>query len=164
MTSMSMRLWVGLFALVVFIGGVAGGVALRPWILSSGESSAAEFGPRGPRGGRPGGPPTGRLLERIAGEIDLTEDQNARLRAVFETRGQRMREINEQVRGLFETEQDQMNEEIAAILTPVQMEIFNNRIVRMRGARGRRGRGGARGPAGPGGPGFRGQPREERSR
>ena len=84
--------------------------------------------------------------------------------ALHHTRGQRMREINEQVRGLFETEQDQMNEEIAAILTPVQMEIFNNRIVRMRGARGRRGRGGARGPTGPGGPGFRGQPREERSR
>ena len=159
MTSMSMRLWVGLFALVVFIGGVAGGVALRPWIPSSSEAPGPEFGRRGPRGGRPGGPPTGRLLERIAGEIDLTEEQDARLREVFETRGQRMREINEQVRGLFETEQAQMNDEIAAILTPEQMEIFSNRIVRMRGGRGRRG-----GPRGPGGPAFRGQPRENPSR
>ena len=156
MTSMSMRLWVGLFALVVFIAGVAGGGALRPWIPSRSEAPGPEFGRRGLRGDRRGGPPTGRLLERIAGEIDLTEEQNARLREVFDTRGQRMREINEQVRGLFETEQAQMNDEIAGILTPEQMEIFSNRIVRMRGRLGRRG--------GPGGPAFRGQPRENPSR
>lgn len=153
MRTLSMRLWVGLFALVVFIGGVAGGVALGPWIASGSEAPGPEFGPRG---GRPGGPPTGRLLERIAGEIDLNEDQNDRLREVFETRGQRMREINEQVRGLFETEQAQMNEEIAAILTPEQLEVFNDRIVRMRVRRGRRG-----GPRGPGGPAFRGQPQKQ---
>jgi len=154
-----MRLWAGLFALVVFIGGVAGGVVLRPWVPLSSETPGPEFGRRGPRGGRPGEQPTGRLLERIAGEIDLTEEQNDRLREVFETRGQRMREINEQVRGLFETEQVQMNDEISGILTPEQMEIFGNRIVRtrenLRRARGRRG---------PGGPAFRGQPREDPSR
>ena len=76
------------------------------------------------------------------------------LRAVFETRGERMREINGQVRGLFETERTQMNDEIAAILTPEQMEIFSNEILRMRGARGRRG-----GRGGPRGPGFRQFPR-----
>lgn len=156
MTSISMRLWIGLFAFVVFIGGVASGVALRPWIPVSTEAPGPERGLRVPRGGRPGGPPTGRLLERIAGEIDLTEEQNARLREVFDTRRQRMREINEQVSGLFETEQTQMNEEIAAILTPEQMEIFSNQIVRMRGLRGRRG--------GPRGPAFRGRPREDPSR
>jgi Spy/CpxP family protein refolding chaperone len=155
----SMRLWAGLFALVVFIAGVAGGVALRPWIPWSSEAPGPEFGPPGPRGGRPGGPPTGRLLDRIAGEIDLTPEQDARLREVFDTRGLRMREINEQVRGLFETEQAQMNDEIAAILTPEQMEVFSNQIVRMRGARGRRG-----GRGGPRGPGFRRAPQEDAPR
>ena len=66
---------------------------------------------------------------------------------MFETGGERMREINEQVRGLFEIGRDLLDDEIAAILTPEQMEIFNNEILRMRGARGRRGgRGGSRDP------------------
>ena len=147
MNSPGMRLWAGLFVLVVFVSGVAGGVALRPWMSLSGDSPRPEFGRLGPRGGRPSGSPSGRLLDRIVTEIDLTDDQEQGLRTVFETRGERMREINDQVRGLFETEQTQMNDEIAAILTPEQMEIFNNEILRMRGARGRRGgRGGPRGP------------------
>lgn len=158
MTTIRMRLWAGLFALVVFIAGVAGGVALSPWISSSSEVPRPAFGPRGARGGPQGGPPTARLLDRIAAEIELTEDQDAQLREVFDTRGQRMREIDEQVRGLFETEQVQMNEEIAAILTPAQMDVFNNEIVRMREFRGRRGGGG--GVGGPGGPGVRRRPRE----
>ncbi len=155
MTTMRMRLWAGLFALLVFIAGVAGGVALSPWISSSREAPRPGLGPRGARGGPLAGPPTARLLDRIAAEIELTEDQDAQLREVFDTRGQRMREINEQVRGLFEAEQVQMNEEIAALLTPAQMDVFNNEIVRMREFRGRRG-----GVGGPGGPGFRRMPRE----
>ncbi len=150
MNSTSMRVWAGLFVLVVFVAGVAGGVALRPWMPLGQEEPGPWFGQRGPRGERPPGPPTGRLLERIAGQIELTEDQDARLREVFESRGQRMREINEQVRGLFETERTQMNDEIAAILTPEQMETFDQEIVRMRGMRGRPG-----GRGGPRGPGFR---------
>lgn len=147
MNSLSMRLWAGLFVLVVFVSGVAGGVALRPWMSFSSDPPRPEFGRRGPRGGRLPGPPSGRLLDRIAAEIDLTDDQEQRLRTVFETGGERMREINEQVRGLFEIGRDLLDDEIAAILTPEQMEIFNNEILRMRGARGRRGgRGGPRGP------------------
>lgn len=154
MNSLSMRLWAGLFVLVVFVSGVAGGVALRPWISLSRDTPRPEFGRLGPRGGRPSGPPSERLLDRITAEIDLTDEQKMGLRAVFETRGERMREINGQVRGLFETERTQMNDEIAAILTPEQMEIFSNEILRMRGARGRRG-----GRGGPRGPGFRQFPR-----
>ena len=130
MNSTSMRLWVGLFVLVVFVAGVAGGVALRPWVTSDPQS---EFGRRGPRRGEGAGPVAGRLFDRIAADIDLTADQGQQLRAVFETRGQRMREIDQEVQDLFETEQAQMNAEIAEILTPEQMEIFKNAIVLMRG-------------------------------
>ena len=130
MNSTSMRLWVGLFVLVVFVAGVAGGVALRPWVASDLQP---EFGRRGPRRGGGAGPAAGRLFDRISADIDLTADQGQQLRAVFETRGQRMREIDQEVQDLFETEQAQMNAEIAEILTSEQMEIFKNEIVLMRG-------------------------------
>jgi Spy/CpxP family protein refolding chaperone len=130
MNSTSMRLWAGLFVLVVFVAGVAGGVALRPWVESDPQP---EFGRRGLRRGGPPGPVAGRLFDRISADIGLTADQNQQLRAVFETRGQRMREIDQEVRDLFETEQAQMNAEIAEILTPEQMELFEREIVLMRG-------------------------------
>jgi uncharacterized membrane protein len=158
MNSTSARLWVGLFVLVVFIAGLGAGVAVRPLIwMNSGPP--AGFGRPG-LAGRPGGPPparmTERLLDRIAADIDLPAEQDQQLREVFETRRQRLREINDEVRARFETEQEQMNDDIAAILTPDQMEIFENEIVRMRqDRRGRRGRGGRPGlpRRGPGPPG-----------
>ena len=61
MNSTSMRLWVGLFVLVVFVAGVAGGVALRPWVASDLQP---EFGRRGPRRGGGAGPAAGRLFGR----------------------------------------------------------------------------------------------------
>ena len=150
MNSPSTRMWVGLFVLVVFVAGLAAGVAVRPWIM---------MGPRQARVGMPrtapppGGPParmTERLLDRIADDVDLTAEQDQQLREVFGRRQQRMRDINDEVRAQFETEQAQMNAEIAAILTPEQMEIFENEIVRMRrDRRGPRGRfGPPRGPRG----------------
>ena len=145
MNSTSMRLWVGLFVLVGFVAGVAGGVALRPWVASDPQP---EFSRRGLRRGGPSGPPgpmAGRLFDRIAADIGLTADQDQQLRAVFEARGQRMREIDQEVRDLFETEQTQMSAEIAEILTPEQMESFENEIVLMRGGlRSRPRRGGPR--------------------
>ena len=149
MSGTNMRLWAGLFALIVFVAGLAAGVAIRPWI---GPGSLPVFGPPD----RPGGPPparmTERLLDRIGADLDLTAEQDQQLRAVFETRQGRLRAINEEVRGRFESEQAQMNAEITGILTPEQLEIFANEILRMRqDRRGPRGRGGPRGglPRGP---------------
>ena len=144
MSDTSTRLWAGLFVLVVFVAGVAAGVVVRPWLVS-GPTRA--FGPRPLVGGPPPERMTDRLLDRIAAaDIDLTPDQDRQLRAVFATRQRRLRGMNEEIRGLFETQQLQMNGEISAILTPGQMEIFENEIVRMRGRhRGPRGRGRPRG-------------------
>ncbi len=154
MSDTNMRLWAGLFVLVVFVTGLAAGVAVSPW-LSPGATRG--IGPRG-MGGRPTPDRmTERLLERTSDSLDLTEDQEQRLRAVFAGRQQRLREINEQVRERFETQQAQMNAEIASILTLEQMEIFENEILSMRRERGRRGafgRGGrGRGMRGRGMPG-----------
>ena len=144
MNNTSTRLWAGLFVLIVFVAGLAAGVVVRPWIS---PGSPRGFGPRGPSGGPPPERMTEGLLDRIAAaDIDLTPEQDRRLRAVFDARQSRLRDMNEEIRGLFETQQAQMNAEISAILTPEQMEIFENEVVRMRRLRrGPRGRGGLRG-------------------
>ena len=154
MSNTSTRLWAGLFVLVVFVAGLAAGVVVKPW-LGPGPGPSRGAGPRGLVGGPAPDRMTELLLERISVEIDLTQEQDQRLRAVFDGRRQRLREINEEVRGLFEFQQAEMNAEISAILTPEQMEIFENEIVRMRRRRGGPfGRGGL-----PGRGGLRGRPR-----
>ncbi len=136
MSNTSTRLWAGLFVLVVFVAGLAAGVVVRPWL---GPGPTRGFGPRGMVGRPAPDRMTERLLERISAEIDLTPEQDRGLRAVFDGRQQRLREINKEVRDRFETQQTQMNAEISAILTPEQMEIFQNEILSMRRERGRRG-------------------------
>jgi Spy/CpxP family protein refolding chaperone len=148
MSDTKTRLWAGLFVLVVFVAGLAAGVVVRPWL---GPGPSRGFGPRGMVGGPSPDRMTERLLARISVVIDLTPEQDQRLRVVFDGRQRRLREINEEVRGRFETQQAEMNAEISAFLTPEQMEIFENEILRMR-----RLRGGARGRGGPRGRGRRG--------
>ncbi|MEE2637132.1 MAG: hypothetical protein VYE68_07875 [Acidobacteriota bacterium] len=132
------RLWAILFLLVVFGAGLAAGFAIRPWV----DPFPAEvFTGRGPRGGPPPTRMTERLLDRIAADIDLSDDQHGQLRALFDRSRLRFREMSVEVRERFETERAQMNGEIANILTPVQLEIFEREIIRMRRARrGPRGR------------------------
>ncbi len=150
MNSTRMRLWAGLFVLVVFVAGIAGGVAVRPWIVSESQAASAEPDLRGGGRGARRAPMTERLLDRIASDIGLTEEQDQQLREVFETGRQRLREVSEDVGRQFETEREQMNAEIATILTAEQMEKFDQEIVRMsRERRSRAGRGESRGPRGP---------------
>ncbi len=145
MNRTSMRLWAGLFVLVVFSGGLAAGFAVRPWL-----------DPEPTRGfrGRGGPPPrsvrmTERLLDRLDADLELSDEQRGRLREVFEIRRSRFRELEAGVREQFEAERAQMNAEIAAILTAEQMAVFESRIVRMRrDRRDRRGLEGGRGPRG----------------
>ena len=149
MSDTNMRLWAGLFVLVVFVTGLAAGVTVSPWLSPGPTRGIMDRRPTPDR-------MTERLLDRTSDSLDLTEDQEQRLRAVFAGRQQRLREINEQVRERFETQQAQMNAEIASILTLEQMEIFENEILSMRRERGRRGAFG-RGGRGRGMPG-RGMP------
>ncbi len=151
MSSTSMRLWAGLFVLVVFVAGAAAGFALRP--LVDGEERSPRFERRGPRGGPPSTRMTERLLDRIASDIELTPEQESELRVLFDSRRDRMRSISEEVRDRFEAEQDQMSEALAEILTEEQLAVFENEIVRGR-RRGPRG-----GPRGPGS--FRREPRPD---
>lgn len=153
MNSTSMRLWAGLFVLVVFVAGGAAGFALRPLVTPAApvaDDPPPPFGRRVPPAA--GSPPvrmTERLLDRIAADIELTPEQETGLRELFETRQRRMRAINEEVRGRFEAEQEQMSAGLAEILTEEQMAVFDSEIVRMRRERGSRGeRGNPRRPGG----------------
>ena len=137
--SSSMRLWAGLFVLVVFVAGSAVGVAVRPWFAFR---PRPVFGPLGPRGG-PSPPFTERFLDRIDAEINLSEQQERQLRETFETGRLRFRAIYQETRERFDTEQEQMDGEIRAILTPEQVDTYENEIMRMgpdrRGSRRRNG-------------------------
>ena len=121
---------------------MAGGVAVRPWIVFESQSNAGQRDLRGAGRGARRAPTTARLLDRIATDIDLSAEQDRQLREVFETRRQRIREASEDMRRLFESEREQMNAEIAAILTLEQKEQFDQEIVRIgreRRSRGERG-------------------------
>ena len=138
MNGTMMRLWAGLFVLVVFVGGLAAGFVVRPMLSSAfsyrSPRPAFEPGPRFARGPRGARRPrvTERLLDRIATQIALTPDQRQQLEAVFENRRQRFRRLDEDIRRQFETEQEQMTMDIATILTAEQMEVFENEIIQMR--------------------------------
>ena len=139
------RVWVGLFVLVVFLAGLAAGVAAAPWLRFDPRPGFGSF--RGP------GPPpvSSRLIERMSSTLDLTDDQTVRLEAVLDARRDTFRAISRDMRNRVEAERETFRSAIAEILTPEQMERFESEIVRMgeeRGGRrgGRRERGGMRGP------------------
>ena len=116
MNAKSTRLWIGLFVVVVFLCGLGAGVVLRPW-LGIGPLWG-RFGP--PRGLAPR--PEQAIIERLATQTELSEEQRGRLKEVFDARRQRFRQIHREVRQRFHTEQEALRAEIAEILTPAQLE------------------------------------------
>ncbi len=133
-----MRVWVGLFVVVVFLAGLGAGIVAAPWL---GFGSRSGLGPG--RGGPPVPPLSGRVIERIAPRLDLSDDQRERLSALFDARRERFRsldrEMRRQLRARFAAEQETLRAAIADILTAAQMERFDAEIVRMREERRRRG-------------------------
>ena len=134
MTSNSMRLWLVLFCLVVFIGGAASGVLVNTWLIRSTGPPRIERPGMG-RGFRSSERPAGALLGRMSDELDLTDDQRQQLEAVFETQRESLRGFYREVRERFEAEQGDIRAEVEKILTPDQQERFHEltRRRRMRG-------------------------------
>ena len=118
MTNTATRLWVAAFVVLVFVSGLSIGLAV-----------SARRGPCGPGriGLRPGpqGLVSERIIDRLAGEADFTEDQRERLEALFTEREGRFRQFNREMRERFEAEQASLRDGVATILTPTQMEIFD---------------------------------------
>ena len=140
MSETTTRLWIALFVLVVFVCGLSVGIGVSSWFGPRAELRGAR-GPFPPGGGRMGPQDfvSEQIVRRLANDPDFSDDQRQRLEALFSERQDRFREFNQEMRARFETEQASLHDEIAAILTPSQMEIFET-ARRSRGP-GRRGRG-----------------------
>ena len=130
MSETKTRLWIALFVALVFVCGLSIGLAVSAWfgprmntVGFGGQFPPPDRGP-GPAAG-PGVFVTQRILDRLERETDLTDDQRARLESLFEKREARFREFNREMRSRFESEQASLREEIAAILTPAQMKVFD---------------------------------------
>jgi hypothetical protein len=141
MPDKSLRVWVAVFALMVFLGGMGAGILVTRFVPGRGGPRAAL--------GRPGAA-MGRanpafLVDRLASELDLTAEQRARVEAVLSTRRPRLEQFHREVRDRFETEQREMRDELRKILTPAQQERFDA-WVRRTPPRGMDGRPGPRPP------------------
>ncbi len=134
MSDNRVRIWFALFVLVVFCAGLAGGVLIdralgrRAAFDRGGPRGAMDFGPGGPGpggpgpgggpGGRGGGPPPRMLVERLAGELNLTSEQRTKVEEILTARRARLETVQREVRERFETEQQALRDEIRAVLTP----------------------------------------------
>ena len=149
MSDNRVRVWFALFVLVVFCAGLAGGVLIDRALGRraaafdrGGPRGAMDFGPGGPSG--PGGPgarrsgPPRMLVERLAGELNLTSEQRTKVEEILTARRARLETVQREVRERFDTEQQALRDEIRAVLTPDQQQKFDANE-RDRGRFGRRG-------------------------
>ena len=116
MSDNRVRIWFALFVLVVFCAGLAGGVLIDRALGRraaafdrGGPRGAMDFGPggRAGRGRWPGGPggPGGRrggsprmLVERLAGELNLTSEQRTKVEEILTARRARLETVQREVR------------------------------------------------------------------
>lgn len=120
------RLWFGAFVLLVFVMGLAAGIAVDRYTRARPEPP---FG-RGPLGGRP--PAAAVLVERLDRELNLSADQQRQLESVLQRNRQRMQAFQASTREEFETLRRELDAEIRAILTPEQRAKFDERASRRR--------------------------------
>ena len=136
---LSTQLWVSLSVIVVFLMGLGTGVLLDARFPGSGRPPLRGF--ESVRG-RPSGRPhiwrerraPSRMLRRLRTTLDLSEEQIERLQALFRTQREQFGEIGRDMRQQLDSRREAFRTSVADILTPTQMELFEERF------RGRRGR------------------------
>ena len=125
MNETTTRLWVAAFVFLVFVSGLSIGLAVSAWMGAGAPGNG--FRAPGRAGLRPGPPGlvSERIIGRLEGEADFTDEQRERLEALFADRENRFRQFNREMRSRFEAEQASLRDGVAAILTPAQMGIFD---------------------------------------
>lgn len=146
---MNSRFFALVFVVLVFVAGLAGGVAVDRAVLLP---RPGEHGPRG-HGPQHGRPPVERFLEDLSNEVGLSAAQKAQVATVLDHAQERARSIMEASRPALDAAQKQTRDEIVALLTPEQQarfaELEKTRLAPRPGLPG--------GPPGP--PGSPGAPR-----
>lgn len=156
------RVWLATFVALVFSIGVLAGVVIeRSWLHPSFTGrggprfTGGPGGPGGPAGSRPEGPgrgpgrgggrggpmfgpPPQQYVKDLAEEVKLTEAQQAEVLKLLEAQETRLRSLQEESRKIFISEQEQLHNRIAALLTPDQAAVFKTWVTSRMG----RGRGG----------------------
>ena len=140
-------------ALIFVVGllvGVLGLVLLSPEtrieIRLGGSTHASDRGLDSFHERTPGRPPTrsligyqgrapGRMLRRLGTSLDLSDEQTESLEALFQTQREQFGEIRRDMRQQLDTRREAFQTSVAEILTPAQMELFEEQF------RGRRNRG-----------------------
>jgi hypothetical protein len=167
----SPRVWIATFVALVFtIGVLAGIVVERSWLhpaFVGGRGGPQRFGGpgdpgRGPdgrggpdgrdgrdgrgrgvgRGGPMFGPPPQQYVEDLSKEVKLADAQQAEVLKLLEAQETRLRSLQEESRKVFISEQESLQNKIAALLTPEQAKVFREWSSKRTGRR-----------VGPGGPG-----------
>ena len=129
------RLWIALFVTLVFVCGVSLGFAASAWLgPGPGGGLRGPFRGDGPR--RPRAFVSERILRQLESDPDFTHDQRERLEALFAEREERFRAFNREMRERFEAARTSLLADIAAILTPAQMETLDAARRRGRPRRG----------------------------
>ena len=140
---LSTALLVSLSLIVVFLMGLGTGVLSNARFSDSGRPQLRGFeSVRGRPPGRPPGRPhigyerrgPNRSLRRLGTRLDLSEEQTERLQALFRTQREQSDEIGRDMRQQLDTRREAFRTSVAEILTPTQMELFQERF------QGRRGR------------------------
>lgn len=151
------KMWLAAFASLVFATGALTGVLVdRRWRAAAGAElpgGPAVFDGPGPRGRAAGAAPADVVevtLNRLTRVLALGDDQRTRMRDILERREARIRTAQAQARQQFVDEQQTLQQEIDAVLTPDQRERFQAMRGRLLGPAGGRGPFGR----GPGRPGF----------
>ena len=136
---LSTQLWVSLSVIVVFLMGLGTGVLLDARFSGSGRPPLR--GLESVRGRPPGRPhiwherrAPNRILRRLGTTLDLSGEQTEGLQALFRTQREQSGEIGRDMRQQLGTRREAFRTSVAEILTPTQMELFEERF------RGRRGR------------------------
>jgi hypothetical protein len=116
----SWKTW--LLALLIFLAGSVVGGAFTAGVIARSVQRAIAHPEEAPT----------RITARLARRLDLTDDQRERVRQIIASKQQSLLEIRRDVQPRVETQLEQLESEIAAVLNPKQQEEWRTMVTTFR--------------------------------